>query len=245
MIKSYGLIGFPLSHSFSKKYFTEKFRRESLIEYSYELFPIASIDLLPDILKKNPTLAGLNVTIPYKEQVVRFLDKSSPVVEEIGACNCIMIKDGQLIGYNTDVIGFTKSLEPKLRTTHKKALVLGTGGAAKAVHYSLRQKGIDFLQVSRSRSDRAIAYDDIDQQLLKEYTLIINTTPLGMHPNVDQAPDIPYQFIGPDHYLFDLVYNPSQTKFLAEGKARGAEIENGAEMLIIQAEASWDIWNSQ
>ncbi len=245
MIKSYGLIGFPLSHSFSKKYFTEKFQRESLIEYSYELFPIASIDLLPDILEKNPTLAGLNVTIPYKEQVVRFLDKSSPVVEEIGACNCIMIKDGQLIGYNTDVIGFTKSLEPKLRTTHKKALVLGTGGAAKAVHYSLRQKGIDFLQVSRSRSDRAIAYDDIDQQLLKEYTLIINTTPLGMNPNVDQAPDIPYQFIGPDHYLFDLVYNPSQTKFLAEGKARGAEIENGAEMLIIQAEASWDIWNSQ
>lgn len=245
MIKSYGLIGFPLSHSFSKKYFTEKFQRESLINCSYELYPIESIDLLPYVLEKNPTLAGLNVTIPYKEQVLRYLDKRSPVVEEIGACNCIMIKDGELVGYNTDVIGFTKSLEPKLRGTHKKALVLGTGGAAKAVHYSLKQKGIDFLQVSRRQSDQTIAYNDINQQLLKEYTLIINTTPLGMHPHVEQAPDMPYQFIGPEHYLFDLVYNPALTKFLAEGKARGAEIENGADMLIIQAEASWEIWNSQ
>lgn len=245
MIKSYGLIGFPLSHSFSKKYFTEKFQREGLVDYAYELYPIASIDLLPEIIANNPTLSGLNVTIPYKEQVLRYLDNCSPMVEEISACNCIMINDGVLTGYNTDVIGFTKSLEPKLKPSHKKALVLGTGGAAKAVHYALKQKGIEFLQVSRMQSAYSIGYDEVDEQLLKEYTLVINTTPLGMHPNIDQAPDIPYQFIGSDHYLFDLVYNPALSKFLSEGKARGAEIENGADMLVIQAEASWDIWQSK
>ena len=243
MIKSYGLIGYPLSHSFSKKYFTEKFQRESIADYVYELFPIDSITRLPEILSNNPSLAGLNVTIPYKEQVIDYLDTCSSVVEEIGACNCIKIKDGKLTGYNTDVIGFSTSLEPKLKSSHKKALVLGTGGAAKAVHYVLKQKGIDFLQVSRKSSDLSISYEDINEQLLKDYTLIVNTTPLGMHPDVDKAPDIPYQFIGTEHYLFDLVYNPPMTKFLSEGKKRGAEIENGADMLVIQAEASWDIWN--
>ncbi|MFN5423340.1 MAG: shikimate dehydrogenase family protein [bacterium] len=243
MIKSYGLIGYPLSHSFSKKYFTEKFQRELITDHVYELFPIESISRLPEILSSNPTLAGLNVTIPYKEQVIQYLDSCSPVVEEIGACNCIKIEDGKLTGYNTDVIGFAKSLEPKLKSTHRKALVLGTGGAAKAVHYALKEKGIDFLPVSRKRSDVSIAYEDIDEQLLKEYTLIVNTTPLGMHPDIDKAPDIPYQFIGTEHYLFDLVYNPPITTFLSMGKERGAEIENGADMLVIQAEASWDIWN--
>lgn len=243
MIKSYGLIGYPLSHSFSKKYFTEKFERESIAGHVYELFPIESITRLPEILSNNPSLAGLNVTIPYKEQVIDYLDTCSSVVEEIGACNCIKIKEGKLTGYNTDVIGFSRSLEPKLKTSHKKALVLGTGGAAKAVYYVLKQKGIEFLQVSRKRSDLSISYEDIDEQMIKEYTLIINTTPLGMHPDVDKAPDIPYQFLGQEHYLFDLVYNPPITKFLSEGKKRGAEIENGADMLVIQAEASWDIWN--
>lgn len=243
MIKSYGLIGYPLSHSFSKKYFTEKFQRESIADHVYELFPIESITRLPEILSNNPTLAGLNVTIPYKEQVIDFLDFSSSVVEEIGACNCIKIKDGKLTGYNTDVIGFTKSLEPKLKSSHKKALVLGTGGAAKAVYYALKQKGIEFLQVSRKSSGQTITYADINEQLLKEHTLIVNTTPVGMYPDVDDAPDIPYQFLGPEHYLFDLVYNPSMTKFLSEGKKRGTEIENGADMLVIQAEASWEIWN--
>lgn len=243
MIKSYGLIGYPLSHSFSKKYFTEKFERESIKDHFYELFPIESIRDLPSIISAHSTLAGLNVTIPYKEQVIDYLDSCSPVVEEIGACNCIRIIDGKLKGYNTDVIGFSRSLEPKLKASHKKALVLGTGGAAKAVHYALKQKGIDFLQVSRKKSDLSISYEDITEQLIKEYTLIINTTPLGMYPDVDKAPDIPYQFLGTEHYLFDLVYNPPTTKFLSEGKKHGAEIENGADMLVIQAEASWDIWN--
>lgn len=243
MIKSYGLIGYPLSHSFSKKYFTEKFERELITDHVYELFPIESITELTKVISENPTLAGLNVTIPYKEQAIDYLDFCSPVVEEIGACNCIKIEDGKLTGYNTDVIGFTKSLEPKLKSSHKKALVLGTGGAAKAVHYALKQKGIEFLQVSRKRSAQSITYADINEQLLKEHTLIVNTTPVGMYPAVDDAPDIPYQFLGPEHYLFDLVYNPPMTKFLSEGKKMGADIENGAEMLVIQAEASWDIWN--
>ncbi len=243
MIKSYGLIGYPLSHSFSKKYFTEKFQRELIVDHVYDLFPIESIKRLPEVLSNNPTLAGLNVTIPYKEQVVDYLDNCSPVVQEIGACNCIKIQDGKLTGYNTDVIGFATSLEPKLKPSHKKALVLGTGGAAKAVHYALRQRGIDVLQVSRTPSELSISYEDIDEQLLSAYTLIINTTPLGMHPDVDKAPDLPYQYLGPEHYLFDLVYNPALTKFLSEGQKMGAEIENGADMLVIQAEASWDIWN--
>ena len=243
MIKSYGLIGYPLSHSFSKKYFTEKFQRESISDHVYELFPIESISLLPEILSSNPTLAGLNVTIPYKEQVVEYLHTCTAVVEEIGACNCIKIEDGKLTGYNTDVIGFVKSLESKLNATHKKALVLGTGGAAKAVHYALKQKGIEFLQVSRKKSSETICYEDVDQRLLLEYTLIVNTTPLGMYPEIENAPAIPYQFLGPEHYLFDLVYNPSMTTFLSEGKKRGAQTENGADMLVIQAEASWEIWN--
>ena len=243
MIKSYGLIGYPLSHSFSKKYFTEKFQRESISDHVYELFPIESISLLPEILSSNPTLAGLNVTIPYKEQVVEYLHTCTAVVEEIGACNCIKIGDGKLTGYNTDVIGFVKSLESKLNATHKKALVLGTGGAAKAVHYALKQKGIEFLQVSRKKSSETICYEDVDQRLLLEYTLIVNTTPLGMYPEIENAPAIPYQFLGPEHYLFDLVYNPSMTTFLSEGKKRGAQTENGADMLVIQAEASWEIWN--
>lgn len=242
MIK-YGLIGYPLTHSFSKKYFTEKFERESIVDHVYELYPIQQIAELPALLESVPALSGLNVTIPYKEQVIPYLDEQTSVVQEIKACNCIRIQDGKLIGYNTDVIGFAQTLERKLAAHHKRALVLGTGGAAKAVHYVLRKKGIDFLEVSRTYKDGCLTYSDINKQLLSTHTLIINTTPLGMYPQVDQAPDLPYDELNQQHYLYDLVYNPAKTKFLLEGEKRGVLIENGSDMLVIQAEASWDIWN--
>lgn len=184
------------------------------------------------------------MTIPYKEQVIAYLDSMSPVVQDIGACNCIRIEDGQLIGHNTDVIGFSRSLLPKLKPHHKQALIFGTGGSAKAVAYTLKEMNIPFLQVSRTPSKGMIAYEDIDQSILDVHTLLINTSPVGMYPDVTKAPAIPYAFIGTDHYLFDLVYNPARTRFLQEGALRGAAVENGSDMLVIQAEASWEIWNS-
>lgn len=244
-MQKFGLIGFPLSHSFSKKYFTEKFLRESILNVSYELFPIENIDILPDLLRSEPLLCGLNVTIPYKQQVMPFLDELSPVVKEINACNCIKIENGKLIGYNTDVLGFEISLKKKLKPHHKKALILGTGGAAKAVEFVLRKNGIDYLQVSRNKSDDAISYNELDNEILSSHHLIINTTPLGMFPEIDKAPPISYTKIRASHYLFDLVYNPSETLFLKQGRLLGADTENGADMLIDQAEASWDIWNAK
>lgn len=242
MVK-YGLIGYPLTHSFSKRYFTEKFERESIIDHIYELYPIEQISSLPSLLQSESELRGLNVTIPFKEQVIPFLDELSPVVQEIKACNCIRIQDGKLIGYNTDVIGFAQTIERKLAAYHTHALVLGTGGAAKAVHYVLRNKGIDFLEVSRSPEKGCLTYAEINQQVLLEYKLIINTTPLGMYPHIDVAPDLPYDALTNKHYLYDLVYNPEKTKFLMEGERRGAMVENGAGMLALQADASWNIWN--
>jgi shikimate dehydrogenase len=239
----YGLIGYPLSHSFSKKYFTEKFERESIQDHEYDLFPIDKIAQLPLLLQTETDLKGLNVTIPYKEQVIPFLDDLTQVVKEIQACNCIRILNGKLIGYNTDVIGFEKTLERKLSNHHQRALVLGTGGAAKAVHYVLSKKGIEYLEVSRTKVDGSITYQEIGEQVISSHTLIINTTPLGMYPNIEEAPNLPYHLLSDQHYLYDLVYNPTKTKFLLEGESRGAVIENGADMLIIQAEASWDIWN--
>lgn len=239
----YGLIGYPLSHSFSKKYFTEKFERESIQDHVYELFPIESIGELPNLLKAETALKGLNITIPYKEQVISYLDEQSDVVKAIQACNCICIRDGKLIGYNTDVLGFEKTLERQLKVSHKHALVLGTGGAAKAVHYVLQKKGIDYLEVSRAKREGNITYNELDEKIMASHTLIVNTTPLGMYPNLDESPSIPYHLLNEHHYLYDLVYNPAKTKFLVEGERRGAQIENGADMLVIQAEASWDIWN--
>ena len=243
-MRRFGLIGYPLSHSFSKKYFTEKFQREGLSDHQYDLFPIESIEGLKQVLADHPDLVGINVTIPYKEQVLAFLDERNEIVQEIGACNCIHRIDGKLKGYNTDVLGFIQTWEKKLNSTHKKALVLGTGGAAKAVHYACRQKGISYLEVSRTPKPGTITYRDLDAALMKEYTAIINTTPVGMYPEVDQCPELPYESIGADHYLYDLVYNPSETLFLKKGEERGAAIENGADMLVIQAEASFAIWNS-
>jgi shikimate dehydrogenase len=242
-MKLFGLIGYPLTHSFSRKYFMEKFEREGITDHDYLLFSIPQIDELKKILSDHPGLKGLNVTIPYKEQVIPYLDEISPVVQQVGACNCIRIEEGRLTGFNTDVIGFKRTLEPHLKPHHNKALVLGTGGAAKAVYHVLRELKIDYTRVSRTLSENAITYEMINEQLIHEHKLIINTTPLGMHPHVESAPELPYECIGADHYLYDLVYNPDPTLFLKKGMEKGATIENGSEMLVIQAEESWKIWN--
>jgi shikimate dehydrogenase len=241
----YGLIGYPLSHSFSPAYFAEKFQRDGLTEYVYEAYPISSIDQFPTLLQQHADLQGLNVTIPYKKAVIPFLHATTEAVTKMAACNCIKIENGHLTGHNTDVTGFEKSLLPLLSAKHTKALILGTGGAAAAVEFVLEKLGIDFLFVSRTQSEErgVIQYKDLSENTMSDYTLIVNTTPLGMYPEVDNCPDLPYEFITPDHYLFDLVYNPAETLFLKKGAERGAAIKNGSDMLIIQAEESWRIWN--
>ncbi len=242
-MKLFGLVGKTLTHSFSKNYFQEKFARERLADCKYENFELPAIDDLPLLITSNPDLRGVNVTIPYKEDVVAMLDDKNEIVEEIKACNCVRIDDGKLSGFNTDVIGFRQSIEPKLERHHKKALILGTGGASKAIAYVLTQLGIEYCFVSRQKVENELGYEDVGDDVLRNYHLIINTTPLGMYPNVDSDPQIPYQYLTSKHFLFDLVYNPEKTKFLIEGQKRGAQIENGYEMLILQAEESWRIWN--
>jgi shikimate dehydrogenase len=242
-MRKFGLIGFPLSHSFSKKYFTQKFK-ESGIDAVYENYPLKDIRDLPGVIADNPDLEGINVTIPHKQSVISFLHSMSDVVKASGACNCIRIRNKLLEGFNTDVVGFDVSLSAHLKPEHKKALVLGTGGASRAVCYVLTAKAIQWLQVSRNPVAEMIHYHDISPALLKEYQLIINTTPLGMYPNVDDCPTLPYDALTGNHYLFDLVYNPSLTLFLQKGKEHGALTENGYPMLEIQAEESWKIWNS-
>ena len=244
-MKVYVLIGYPLGHSFSKQYFTEKFAREGLLDNRFDIFPIPSIKEFPALLKNNPSLKGMCVTIPYKEQVLEYVDVLSAEVKAIGATNSIHFSNNQLIAYNTDIIGFEQSFLKLLQPHHSKALVLGTGGASKAVQYVLTKLGIVFLVVSRNAGsgEAQIPYKDVDEVLLEEYTIIINCTPVGMHPNDNSLPDLPYQFISARHYLFDLVYKPAKTLFLLEGEKRGAVIENGLEMLVLQAEESWRIWN--
>ena len=244
-MRKYGLIGYPLSHSFSQQYFTEKFQREGITGCVYENFPLTAIDEFAALIQQQPELKGLNVTIPYKEKVIPFLTAQSEVVQTIGACNCIKIENGRLTGHNTDVVGFEESLRPLLQPHHKKALVLGTGGAAKAVHYVLNKLGIAFLEVSRTPATaRQIAYEHIDEAVISGHEVIINTSPLGMYPKVDECPPLPYQALTSKHYLFDLVYNPAKTLFLQKGEQQGAAIKNGHDMLIIQAEESWRIWNA-
>lgn len=245
-MRLFGLIGFPLSHSFSEKYFTKKFEQEQLTGCRYELFPIASITELPGILNRYAELEGLNVTVPYKRQILSFLHSANNIPASVGACNCIHIKDGKLVGYNTDVTGFEKSFTPLLKSRHNKALVLGNGGAAAAIIFVLKKLAIDFIIASRVlHSNSALVYKDIDEKLMKEYNIIINTTPLGMYPDLTTCPDIPYRFIEENHLLYDLVYNPAKTLFLQKGEERGAAIKNGEEMLILQAEESWRIWNAK
>lgn len=241
-MKLFGLIGYPLGHSFSKKYFIEKFERERL-DCSYENYPIENITLLEKLLQDNPGLLGLNVTIPYKELVIPYLHEMSAEVAKIKACNTIRIKNGTLWGYNTDIVGFDQSLRTKLKPHHNKALILGTGGAAKAVAYVLEKAGIPYLFASRKPGEKTVIYSEIDESLIHDHTLIVNASPVGTFPNSDKYPDIPYDGIGPNHFLFDLIYNPEKTVFLQKGEARGAIIQNGFDMLVNQAEASWKIWN--
>jgi len=242
-MKRYGLIGRTLKHSFSKTYFTKKFADEGITDCVYDNFELAAINEFPQLLTKLSDLKGLNITIPYKEEVIQYLTEKDAIVEAIGACNCIKIEGANYIGYNTDAIGFLHSLKPQLKPHHKKALILGTGGASKAVRYSLEELSIEFQFVSRAKAEGQLTYDDVSDDVLAEHHLIINTTPLGMYPNVDAAPALNYEALTAKHFLFDLTYNPEKTKFLAEGERRGAQISNGYQMLIEQAEAAWNIWN--
>lgn len=242
-MRLFGLIGFPLSHSFSKKYFTEKFEKEGLKDCFYELFSIASIHDLNKVLEQNPDLCGLNVTIPYKEQVLSFLNEKDVIVKKIKAANCIKIENGKLQGHNTDAEGFERSLKKQLQPHHSNALILGAGGAGKAVEFVLGKLKIDFKYVSRKPSVNNYSYEQLTSSIIADHTLIINTTPLGMYPKINEAPPIPYEALTSRHYLFDLVYNPEKSLFLQKGEEKKAAIKNGYEMLVIQAEESWRIWN--
>jgi len=243
-MRLFGLIGFPLSHSFSKKYFDKKFEIEGLTNCRFENFPIPDIEEFPDVLNKNPELKGIAVTIPYKKAVLKYVHDASSIPAGIEACNCIKITDHKIAAYNTDYIGFEKSLTPLLKVQHKKALVLGNGGATASVIYVLRKLGIEFNVVSRKiHNGSTLTYKDLDERIIKESTLIINTTPLGTYPDIKMCPEINYQFISTQHLLYDLIYNPSKTLFLQKGEDRGAVIKNGEEMLILQAEENWRIWN--
>lgn len=246
-MRKFGLIGYPLSHSFSKKFFTEKFKDEQIAGCEYELYPIAHIDQFAKLIADDPELEGINVTIPYKVQVLPFLNEMDEAATEIGAVNCISIElrnaERWLKGYNTDAYGFEESLKPLLGPDHGKALIFGDGGAAKAIKYVLNKLNISFLVVTRKPSDTSILYDAVDEALLKEYTVLVNTTPLGMSPNADTYPDIPYQFLTDKHVAYDLVYNPEETLFLKQVKDKGGKTKNGLEMLHLQAIRSWEIWN--
>lgn len=240
-----GLLGKNISYSFSKSYFKKKFDDEKINNTTYENFDIDSIDSFPSLVKNTEGLKGLNVTIPYKEQVIPFLDKVNKKAKVIGAVNTIKVtKKGNLVGYNTDCYGFKKSLKPFLKTHHKKALILGTGGASKAVAFSLNQLNIDYSYVSRTASNKVqFTYNMLSEEAINEHTIIINCTPLGTFPNVNDCPEIPYKAITNKHILFDLIYNPEETKFLNLGKINGATIINGLDMLKFQAEKAWSIWN--
>lgn len=244
----YGLIGYPLGHSFSIGYHNQRFADEG-INAKYFNFEIASIDELPKVLNLNPELRGLNVTIPYKEKVMQFLDYVSPEARAIGAVNVIRVehqgKKTVLRGYNSDVIGFTQSIEPMLEHHHKKALVLGTGGASKAVSYGLRSLGLETVSVSRYERPGTIQYDKITPDVVEEYNVIVNCTPLGMYPNTEQCPQLPYEALTPRNILYDLIYNPDETLFMRKGAKYGANVKNGLEMLLLQAFASWEFWNGR
>ena len=246
----FGLIGYPLSHSFSRKYFSAKFQREGLSGYDYRLFPIASIEELPGLLQAHPQLRGLNVTIPYKEQVLPFLDGIDPQAKAVGAVNTIRRAGDRLSGHNSDVYGFSRSLQDFLQAAGRspgglQALILGTGGAAKAVRVALTGLGVPYALVSRSAQRGSFTYRDLNPGVLADHQLVINTTPLGMAPAIDSLPPLPYDSLTSKHMLFDLVYNPEETAFLREGKIRGCAVNNGLEMLYLQAEKSWEIWQGE
>lgn len=244
----YGLIGYPLGHSFSIGYFNEKFENEGT-DAKYENFEIPSIEQFPEIIDTNPELRGLNVTIPYKEKVISYLDTLSPEARAIGAVNVIKVehrgKKVVLKGYNSDVIGFTRSIEPLLERYHKKALILGTGGAAKAIDFGLKSLGLETLYVSRYERRGAITYQQVTAEVIREYPVVVNCTPTGMYPHADECPLLPYEAMDSRTLLYDLIYNPDETMFLKKGKVQGATVKNGLEMLLLQAFASWQFWNEK
>lgn len=243
----YGLIGYPLGHSFSKNFFNDKFEAE-LINAKYINFEIPTIDEFPEVIEANPELRGLNVTIPYKQKVMSFLDEISPEARAIGAVNVIkvehIVKETKLTGYNSDVIGFVRSIEPFIQPHHKKALILGTGGASKAIYYGLTEKlGMETVFVSRYERPGCVTYDNIDAAAIQEYEVIVNCTPCGMYPHTEECPKLPYEAMTSKNLLYDLVYNPDETLFMKKGQQHGAVVKNGLEMLILQANASWEFWN--
>jgi len=246
-MKLFGLIGNPLTHSYSEKYFIEKFKKENISDCEYRLFPIKSIAQLPELLKNNPNLLGLNVTTPFKKEVLNYIDEADIIVKEVESVNAIKIEKKQgksfLKAYNTDIYGFYHSFQSLLKTCHKKALLLGTGGGASAVEFILQLLKIEYLIVSRTPTNKQISYDEIDKSIIQNHKLIINATPVGTFPNINQSPEIPYQFLASEHFLFDLVYNPSETEFLKQGKKQGAKIQNGMQMLKLQADKAWELWN--
>ncbi len=241
----FGIIGKSLSHSFSKGYFEKKFKTLGLNDYSYEQFEIPDITHLRTVLKDNPNLKGLNVTIPYKELVIPFLDEINPEAAEIGAVNCINIKNGRLSGYNTDFYGFAQSIKPFLDTNHQRALILGTGGASKAVACALKKIGVEVYFVTSSstkKTNNTFFYSELNELVMNAFKLVVNTTPLGTYPDVSAHPDIPYQFFTPLHLAYDLIYNPAETFFLRQAREKGSIVVNGLSMLQLQAEKSWEIW---
>lgn len=249
-MKTYGLIGYRLGHSFSRNFFTEKFANENLSDHEYVNFELDSIEEFPGIFDGDKTICGLNCTIPYKQQIIPFLDEIEAEAEQIGAVNTVKIinRNGRRIlkGYNTDLYGFEHSLRPMLEAKHRKALILGTGGASKAIKFLFDKMGIAYFSVTTKEEpgEKEIRYNQLTEELMNEYLIVINATPLGTFPKVDTCPDIPYQFITVDHILYDLVYNPEETLFLKKGKAQGAKTKNGLEMLHLQAIRAWEIWNS-
>ncbi len=245
-MRIFGLIGYPLSHSFSKSYFERKFEKEGLDDCRFENFSISSIsDLINQVIPGNPGLEGVAVTIPYKQAVLPLLHSVAGIPEGLRACNCIKIRDGKLFGFNTDYIGFQESFKTGLRPHQKQALILGNGGATASVIFVLQRMGIGYKIVSRQLHNGSdYVYEEITGDIIKQYPLVINTTPLGMYPNTDTCPPLLYNAISSQHYLYDLVYNPELTLFLQKGKEKGAAVKNGADMLVIQAEENWRIWNS-
>ncbi|MCB9283971.1 MAG: shikimate dehydrogenase [Lewinellaceae bacterium] len=244
-MRRFGLIGFPIAHSFSQRHFTEKFEREGRSDCRYDLYPLPSIqDFLP-LLEQHPDLEGLNVTIPYKVQVLDYLSECHPAAAAIGAVNTIAVREGKLLGFNTDAPGFERSLEGFLPAGFSsRALILGTGGASRAVRFVLETMGIACTLVSRTPSPGVLTYNDLDASVIDGHLLIVQTTSLGMSPKVDTTPDLPFSFLSGNHYLYDLVYNPGETLFLTQGRRRGCKVKNGLEMLYLQAEKAWEIWNT-
>lgn len=244
-MKKLGLLGKNIGYSFSRNYFAQKFTKEGIANiFSYENFDIPNIQEFPKIIQNNPELIGLNVTIPYKEEIIPFLQELSENAKQIGAVNTIKIlSNGTLFGDNTDYFGFTESLKPLLKSDHKKALILGTGGAAKAIAFGLQQLSIEFTFVSRLANENTLGYEDLDEKTGEEFQIIINCTPLGTFPNTEICPDIPYELFTQNHIAYDLIYNPEKTTFLSKAEEKGAVIKNGHEMLIHQAEKAWEIWN--